>query len=107
MRPAAGAHFFHRTRRRAVNSLDVFSGELLPLVWLKNAERERIYFPGWSADAISVVFDNEQGRQFSFFGETNRFEKIALTRRRVSDCGNDDIFLSIQLNAPGNSACGQ
>ena len=59
MRSAAGAHFFHRTRRCVVNSLDVFAGELLPFVWLKNAEREGINFPGRTTDAVSVVFDNE------------------------------------------------
>ena len=106
-RPAAGTHFFHRTRRRVVNSLDVFADKLGPVVRFENAEREWIYFPGRSADSVSVVFHNEQDRQFSFFGETNRFEKIALTCRRIADGGDDDIFLSIQLNAPGNSACGQ
>src|SRR5437588_12885428 len=107
MRPAAGAHLFHCRLGGIVNSLDVFAGELLPLVRLKNAERERIYFPGRSANAVSVVFHNEQDLQFSFFGETNRFEKIALASGGIANRRDNDIFLSIQLNTPSHSTRGK
>src|SRR6202030_1844769 len=92
MRSAAGAHFFHCRLGGIVNSLDVFAGELLPFVWLKNAEREGINFPGRTTDAVSVVFDNEQNRQLSFFSETNRFEKIALARGGIATLRHHDIF---------------
>src|SRR6202011_1588227 len=75
MRSAAGPHFFNRCRGCIVNSLHVFSGELLPFVWLKNAERERIDFPRRTADAVSIVLDHKQSWQLSFFRETNRLEK--------------------------------
>src|SRR4029077_3901340 len=107
MLPSAGAHFFHRTRRGVVNSLNIFSGDLLPLFWLKNTERERINFPGRSADAVSVVFDNEQHRQFSLFGEANRFEKIALAGGGIANRRDNDILFAIEFEAPGDSACGQ
>src|SRR5438477_12493433 len=104
MRPAAGAHFFDRLGRGLVNFLNCFAGKLLPLARLENAERERINFPGRSANAVSVVFHNEQDRQFSFFGETNRFEKIALTSGGIANRRNDDVLLAVQLNSPSHSA---
>ena len=107
LRPITGTHFCYCRHSGIVNLLNIFSRELLPLVRLENAEREGIDFAGWAADAVSIVFHQKHHRQFSFFGETNRFKKIALSSCRITDGGDDNVFLAVQLHAPGHAAGGK
>src|SRR5260370_25856770 len=74
---------------------------------LENAECERINFSSRSADSVGVVFDNEQDRQFSFFGKTDRFEEITLAGGSIAHRRNDDIFFAVQLDAPRHSTTGK
>src|SRR5262245_53993778 len=103
-RSAAAANFLERFSRRSVNPLDVLSFNLAPLVLLANVQRERIRFPRRHADAVGVVLHKKEHRKFFFFRETDCLEEISLARRRVTYCRNNDIFLSIELNAPGDPA---
>src|SRR5262249_56902616 len=57
------------------------------------------------ADAVRVVFDEKEQRQFLLLGKTDRLEKISLTRGGIADGSDDKIFLCIKLNPPCNSAC--
>jgi len=104
---AAGSHFFERVRCTIINSLNVFSGHLLPFIRLENAERERINFSGRTADSVGVVFDNEQDREFFFFRETNRLEEIALASGGIAHSRDNDISFAVQLNAPRHSTTGK
>ena len=79
----------------------------LPVVRLKDIDRERVDLPRRAADPVAVVFDNEKHRQLLFFRKTNRLEKIALTRRGIADCGNDEVRFGVELDAPGDAAGGE
>ena len=103
-RSAACANFLERFSRRIVNLLDVLSFDLAPVVLLENVQRERVSFPRRHADAVGVVLNEKEHGKFFFFGETDCLEKISLARRGVTYCRNNDIFLSIKLNAPGDTA---
>ena len=103
-RSAAAANFFEGFIRRIVNLLDVLSFDLAPVVLLENVQRERIRFPRRHADAVGVVFHKKEHGKFLFFREADGLEKISLTRCGVTYCRDDDIFLSIKLNAPGDAA---
>src|SRR5689334_19573980 len=105
MRTTARPHLLHRRSRGVMNPLDIFAGELGPVIGFENPQSERIYFPGWTANAVAVVFNHEQDREFSFFRETNSFEKIALASRGVADRGHDNVLFPVQLNAPSKSTC--
>src|SRR5439155_1884301 len=78
-----------------------------PVVRLENVQRERIGIARGHADAVGVVFDEKEQRKFLLPGETNRFEKISLASRGIADRRYDEIFFAVQLNAPGNAACGK
>ena len=106
-RTFARAEVCARLLTRIVDRHHVRAVHFAPVVRLEHVDGERINPARRAADPIAVVLDHEEHGQLPLFGKTNRFEKIALTRCRVADCGDDDIFLSIQLNAPGHSACGQ
>ena len=106
-RPIAGADFLYRGARRIINFLDIAAIDLLPIARLKNTECERIGFASRHADAIGVVFNDEQQRQFLFLSERNCLEEIALTCRGVADCCDHEIFFAIKLDAPGNAAGGE
>ena len=106
-RPIAGADFLHRGARRVMNFLDIAAIDLLPVARLKNTECERIGFASRHADAVSVVLNDEQQRQFLFFSERNGFEEIALACRGVADCCDHEVFFAIELDAPCNAAGGE
>ena len=103
----AGANFLHRCTRCLINFLNILAVDLLPIARLKNAEHQWIGLPCRHTDAVGVVFNDEKYGQFLFFRERNRFEEIALASRGVTDCRDDKIVSTINLNAPGNSACGE
>ena len=104
-RSAAGANFLERFSRRIVNLLDVLSFDLPPLVLLENTQRERVRFARRHTDAVGVVLHEKEHGKFLFFRETDRLEKIALARRGVTYCCDNNILLSIKLNTPGDAAC--
>src|SRR6266436_5483390 len=95
---AARSHFLERICRGIINLLNVLAGQLPPFIRLENPERQRIYFPGRTADPVAVVFDNEQHRQFPFFCKTNCFEEIALTSGGIAHGRHNDIFFAVQLD---------
>src|SRR5438046_2600369 len=104
VRSAAGANFLERFSRRIVNLLDVLSFDVAPVLLLENIQRERVRFPRRHADAVGVVLDKKEHGKFLFFRETDCLKKISLARRGVTYRRDNDIFLSIQLNAPGDAA---
>ena len=77
---------------------------LAPVVLLENIQRERVRFPRRHTDAVGVVLDEKEHGKLLFFRETDCLKKISLARRSVTYCRDNDIFLSIQLNAPGDAA---
>ncbi len=77
---------------------------MVPVARLQDIERERIYFSRRTADAIGIVFDHKQHRQFLFFREADRFKEISLACGRVANCGHNEILFAIQLHAPGHAA---
>src|SRR5439155_7149892 len=87
--------------------IDMSPVAFLPIVGLQRIERQRIDFPCWSTDAISVVFDDEQHRQFLFFGETDRFEEIPLASRGVANGCDNEIFLLVEFDAPRDATGGK
>ena len=101
------ADLFHRGACCVVNFLDIATIDLLPIARFKNTQCQRIGFASRHADAIGVIFDDEQERQFLFLSERNSFEEIALARRGVANRCDHEIFFAIEFNAPRDSACGQ
>ena len=99
-----GPDLLNRFESDVVNFLDILSLDLLPVSRLKHSQRERIDFPRRAADAVSVVLNNEKDRQFLFFCETNRFEEITLPRGGVTDGGDHQILLFVELDSPSNAA---
>ena len=81
--------------------------DLPPVVRLKDIERERVDLARRAADPIGVVLDNEKHRQLLLFRKANRLVKIALTRRGVTNCRNDEVRFGVELDAPGDAAGGQ
>ena len=104
-RSIAGTDFLHRRARCLIKFFNFLPLDLLPVAGLKDSEHERICFPSRHADAIGIVFDDEKERQLFFFCERNSLVKVALTSCGVTDCRDDNIPLSIELDAPGNPAC--
>ena len=104
VRSAAGVNFLERFSRRIVNLLDVLSFDVAPVLLLENIQRERVRFPRRHADAVGVVLYEKEYGKLLFFRETDCLKKISLARRGVTYCRDNDIFLSIQLNAPGDAA---
>ena len=100
----SGTDFLHRFSCSVVNFADLSAVNFSPVVRLKRIERERIDFSRRGADAVGVVFDQEQHRQFFFLGKTNRFEEIALSSGGVADRGNDKIIFAVEFDAPGHAA---
>ncbi len=80
------------------------SFDLAPIVLLENVQRERIRFPRRHADAIGVVLYEKEHGKFLFFRETDGLEKISLACCGVTYCRDNNIFLSIKLDAPGDAA---
>src|SRR5207247_2159860 len=103
--PSAGTNLLKRVCCGVMNLLYVVTVDLLPIVRVKNTECERIGFASRHADAVGVIFDDEQERQCLFLSERNCFEEIALARRGIANRCDHDIFFAIELNAPGDAAC--
>src|SRR4029434_1068204 len=80
---------------------------LLPVVRLKDIDRQRVDLPRRAADPVGVVLDDEKHRQLLLFRKADRFEKIALARRRVADRGDDEVRLRVELDPPGDAAGGE
>src|SRR5262249_48865463 len=106
-RSAAGANFLERFSRRIVNPLDILSFDGAPVVLLENVQRERVRLSRRHADAVGVVLDEKEHGKFLFFRETDCLEKISLARGGVTYRRDYDIFLSIKLNAPGDTTRGK
>ena len=102
-RPASGANFFERLSRCVINLLHILTLDSAPVVRFENVECERIVLPGRHADAVAVVFHEEEHGELFLFGETERLKKISLTRCRIADRGDHEILFAVQLNAPGNA----
>ncbi len=81
--------------------------DLPPVVRLKDIDRERVDLPRRAADPVGVVFDDEKHRQLLLFRKANRLEKIALARRGVANCRNDEVRFRVELDAPGDAAGGE
>ena len=103
-RPVPGSNFFERFRGRIVDLLDALSFDLAPVVPLENVQNEGVRVPCRHADAIGVVLDEKEHGKFFFFCETNCFEKIPLACRSVTYRCDNEIFLPIKFNAPGDPA---
>ena len=103
-RPAAGADLVERFGSRVVNLLHILSIDPAPVLRLENIQRERIRLARGHADAIRVVFDEKEQREFLLFSKTDRFKKISLPSRSIADGGHNEIFFAIELNAPGDAA---
>src|SRR4029434_7729026 len=102
-RSAACPNFLERFGRRIVNLLDVLSFDLPPIFLLENLTSERGCFPRRDADAIGVVLDEKEHGKFLFFRETDCLKEISLARRGVTYRRDNNIFPSIELNAPGDA----
>ncbi len=102
--PFSGAQPFDLFARDVIHSLDVCPIDFDPVVRLKNAKRERIDLPRRTADAVCVVLHHEHHRQLLLFRKADRLEEITLARRRIADRRHDEIWFSIELDAPGNAA---
>ena len=106
-RPAAGADLVERFGCRVINLLHILSIDLAPVLWIENTQRQGVRFACGHADAVRVIFDKKEQRQFLLFGETDRFKKISLPSGGVTHCGHDQIFFAVELNAPGDPASGK
>ena len=82
-------------RRGVINLLHVLSFDSTPVIRLKNIQRERVGFAGGHADAVGVVFDEKEQWKFLFFGKTNRFKKISLTRGRIAYRCHDKVLFPV------------
>ena len=96
-----------RFARRGEDLLDIGTVNIPPVFRLYHIERSRIDLPGGAADAVSVVLNHKQHRQFPFFGETDRFVKVTLTGSGIAHCRHHRCLLAVKLDAPGYSACRQ
>jgi len=63
----------------------------LPIVRLKDIDREWVDFARRAADPVGIVLDDEKHWQLLLFRKANRLEKIALARRGVADRRNDEV----------------
>src|ERR1700726_4028921 len=106
-RAGVGADLFEGVRRCIVNLLDILSGKLLPFVRLQNIKREWVNFACRAANPVAVVFNNKKDRQLFLFGEADCFEKIALAGSGVAHGRDNEIFLTVESNSPGNAAGGK
>ena len=81
--------------------------DLLPVVRLKDIDRERIDLARRAADPVGVVLDDEKHRQLLLFRKADRFEKIALARGGVADRRDNEIRLGVEFDSPGDAAGGE
>src|SRR4029077_8322576 len=84
-RSFSGANVSEGFRGFLIDLLNVCAIQFPPIIRLHHIKGAGIYFASGAADAVTVVFDDEQERQLFFLRETNGFEKIALPRCSIAN----------------------
>src|SRR5436190_18850278 len=87
-------------RRLLIHFPNVGAVEFAPIIRLYHIKRARIDFAGGTTDAVTVVLDDKQERQFLFLRETNSFVKIALPGCSIANGRDHNSIFPIQLDSP-------